>query len=392
MSETNIQYNQEVLERFIPLSSAELAHLLVQRWRQNHPENEAFPRFIDALATLYDAVYARELETLKPLYMPFNPDHDTVTPVGQAMAADESAKNRLISQVERFLQDANFNLLDQQMLNEALNKTSPYGVEVSVDLDAFQETLIFYRGSAVRMDKLRRWQSLYLKEEPVQVPVYRRLFVLLQLKPEAGQQSAPIYMKLFKDIPHSDLETIFPNTKVKMRLFDKIKLAVTGGGGAVTGIASAVGKLSAAANPTAAIGAVAAIGGIIWKQVSSVLVQRTEYMMQLAKNLYFYNLDNNLGAVAYLVELASAEEHKEALLSYFFLLEQPGLSQQELDEKVEAFVKEELDFAMDYEVHDGLEKLKHLELLQEEGGRLRVIDPAAATAKLKSRWTALFPG
>ena len=390
MSELNIQYNQEVLERFIPLSSAELAHLLVQRWRQDHPEDKAFSRFIEALATVYDAVYARELEELKPLYMPFNPDHDMVKPMN--LGDEEEAKKRLIAKVESFLQDANFNVLDQQMLNEALNKTSPYGVEVSVDLSEFQETLIFYRGTAVRTDKLRRWQSLFLKEEQIQVPVYRRLFVLLQLKPENGQAPAPIYMKLFKDIPHSDLETIFPNTKVKMRLFDKIKLAVTGGGGAVTGIASAIGKLSAAANPTAAIGAVAAIGGIIWKQVSSVLVQRTEYMMQLAKNLYFYNLDNNLGAVAYLVELASAEEHKEALLGYYFLLEQPGLTQKALDEKVEAFVKEQLDFAMDYEVRDGLEKLKHLDLLQEEAGRLRVIDPAAATDKLKSRWVALFPG
>ena len=391
MSELNIQYNQEVLERFIPLSSAELAHLLVQRWRQDHPENKDLPRFIEALATVYDAVYARELEELKPLYMPFNPDHDTVKSVN--LGNEEEAKKHLIAKVENFLQDANFNVLDQKMLNEALNKTSPYGVEVSVDLSEFQETLIFYRGTALRTDKLRRWQSLFLKEEQVQVPVYRRLFVLLQLKRGKGQAPAPIYMKLFKDIPHSDLETIFPNTKVKMRLFDKIKLAVTGGGGAVTGIASAVGKLSAAANPTAAIGAVAAIGGIIWKQVSSVLVQRTEYMMQLAKNLYFYNLDNNLGAVAYLVELASAEEHKEALLSYYFLLEQPGLTQKELDEKVEAFVKEQLDFVMNYEVRDGLEKLKHLDLLQEEeGGGLRVIDPAAATDKLKSKWVALFPG
>ena len=40
-----------------------------------------------------------------------------------------------------------------------------------------------------------------------------------------------IYMKLFKNIPRSDLEMIFPNTRVRFRFFDKLRLGATAGGG-----------------------------------------------------------------------------------------------------------------------------------------------------------------
>ena len=36
-----------------------------------------------------------------------------------------------------------------------------------------------------------------------------------------------IYMKLFKNIPQTDIEMVFPTTRVKFRMFDKVKLGVT---------------------------------------------------------------------------------------------------------------------------------------------------------------------
>ncbi len=37
-----------------------------------------------------------------------------------------------------------------------------------------------------------------------------------------------IYLKLFKNIPRNDVEMVFPNTKVKFRLFDKLRLGLDG--------------------------------------------------------------------------------------------------------------------------------------------------------------------
>ena len=50
-------------------------------------------------------------------------------------------------------------------------------------------------------------------------------------------------------MPRSDVEMIFPNTKVRFRLFDKIKFGVTAGGGVGMGVFGTVGKIAIASNP-----------------------------------------------------------------------------------------------------------------------------------------------
>ncbi len=349
-------------------------------------QTEAYRRFATGLGLFYDAGFSQELEALKWLYYPFNPDRQ-VFPEDADVTTN---RDELLARIEALLQQANFSRLDQTAIEAALNKTSPRGVEVSVDLSEFQQVLLYYCGDTTTTLEPSWWKRM-LGAEPAVIPVYRRLFLLLQLQPEDSRQPAPIHIKLFRDIPHSDLETIFPNTKVKIRLIDKIKLAVTGGSGVATGIASALGKLTAAASPMGIASAIAALGGIIWKQIASVLTQRTEYMMQLARNLYFYNLDNNVGALAYLVELASTEEYKEALLAYTFLLDQPNLTETALDRRVEAFMADIFQVRMNYDVRDGLAKLEKLELLQRQEDKFQIVRPEAALVRLRDRWLALFP-
>ena len=53
-----------------------------------------------------------------------------------------------------------------------------------------------------------------------------------------------VYIKLFKNMPRSDVEMAFPNTKVRFRLFDKIKFGVTAGSGFGVGVVGTAGKLA----------------------------------------------------------------------------------------------------------------------------------------------------
>ncbi|MCK9910185.1 TMEM143 family protein, partial [Microbacteriaceae bacterium K1510] len=72
-----------------------------------------------------------------------------------------------------------------------------------------------------------------------------------------------IYMKLFKNIPRSDIEMVFPNTRVRFRFYDKLRLGATAGGGLTLGTVSAAGKVALlATNPIAAAGALVGLGGI----------------------------------------------------------------------------------------------------------------------------------
>ena len=110
--------------------------------------------------------------------------------------------------------------------------------------------------------------------------MFQRLFILFKLKPfddarargDAGAEGRPqggreasssacaaccrrtvssdyVYIKLFKNMPRSDVEMIFPNTKVRFRLFDKIKFGVTAGSGLGMGVFGTASKIAIASNP-----------------------------------------------------------------------------------------------------------------------------------------------
>lgn len=347
------------------------------------------------LASVHMQFHQRSQKLLQS-YRPFNPDREVVL---NDVEPTTDKRVDFLQQTQQILIDANYQQLDAEMLAQAMQLTSPYGVEISVDLDDFDELLLFYRGSEERIDYRRSWQSLFLKKRKIITPHFRRLFLLISLKADAvcagdlcENGVRPVYSKLFKDIPYSDLEMLFPNSKVKMRLFDKIKIGITGGGGAVGGVVATVTKLSAAVSASSILFTLLGLAGILWRQVAKVFSQRTRYMAQLSSNLYFHNMDNNAGALSYLLTMAEEEECKEMLLAYAMLNEvnSKGMTLQQLDEACEAYLLKQYHVVADFEVQDAVDKLKQFGLLVEQGSRLVVIDPVTGFQRLDKRWDMLF--
>src|SRR5690606_32963958 len=100
-----------------------------------------------------------------------------------------------------------------------------------------------------------------------------------------------IYLKLFKNIPRTDIEMVFPNTRVKFRLLDKLRLGLTAGGGLGMGAVGAAGKLAVgASNPAVAASAVLGLGGVAFRQAVNFLNQKQRYMVVMAQNLYFHSM------------------------------------------------------------------------------------------------------
>jgi hypothetical protein len=239
---------------------------------------------------------------------------------------------------------------------------------------------------------------LYLKKRQFETPVYKRLFLFFQFREQGNVKDSDdhradyLFLKSFRDVPQSDLEMLLPNTKVRMRIFDKIKIGVTGGGGTVGGVMATITKIGAAANPFTWAIAIAGLAGIIWRQISKVFVQRTRYMADLAQQLYFCNLDNNFGALVHLSDLAHDEEAKEALLAYAYLAKsEDGLTQQQLDQQIEKHLADTYQVDVDYEVEDGVAKLQRAGLLQAvNSDRYRVTPPIEAIAELDLEWDNMF--
>jgi len=403
--------NSEALERFIPVDYDELFEDSLKYFDF---DKEHYKSFSTLLRSFYHIRFHHELLELKSLYLPFNPDKDTITLRKFTHQEYEDIKNDLVSKIKPLLNDANYEELTQDELSKALNDISPYGVEVSVDFDDFEDIVLFFRGESEREEKRRSLKSLYLKKETLHVKIYRRLFLLIKPKTvdtrareivakDGGdiekvkkrlRKTTPvlienntderIYLKLFKDIPQADLEMLFPNTKVKISMKDKLKIGVTGGGGTAGGAFTLATKISATVEPMSLLIALGGFIGVLWRQVKNIFTHQTRYMAALAKNLYFYNLDNNAGVLTYMIDMAEAEESKEALLAYLFLsTSKERLSRKELDEKIEAYMLQQYAIPMDFEVDDGVNKLFELGIVYELDNLLHVKDIKEALTHLQ---------
>ena len=408
----NIHLNDAIEERFIPVAFEELLEVTLKHC--NFEQQEAYEHFASSLRSYYHIRFHPDLLELKSLYLPFNPDADTVSLKHYSHKEYEEIKSDLVTKIRPLLNDANYEELTQEALSKSLNDISPYGVDVSVDFEDFEDIVLYFRGEAESVQERRTLKSLYLKKETLHVNVYQRLFLLI--KPKTlntraseivdkeggdfekikkklrkttpvlieGDESERIYLKLFKDIPQADLEMLFPNTKVKITLQDKMKIGVTGGGGTAGGIFTLITKLSAAVEPMSLIIALGGFGGVLWRQIKNVFTHQTRYMAALAKNLYFYNLDNNAGVLTYMIDLAEAVESKEALLAYLFLsASSETINRETLDKKIEAYMLKTFKIPMDFEVDDGIEKLLELGIVKEVDGLLHVSNIQEAIKQLQ---------
>ena len=282
-------------EKFLPVTrqrAAGPADARAQHW----PDGDAAQarRFLRYLDYWRRHSYAMQLLELEQTYEPFSPDSDLLQHAHvHAPRSARVMQKRLVAQMAELLEQANFTRVDPTNVHFILTKDSHYGLDLQVDLNAFEEVLIYYRGATTITERRRDIKKAYRALEggagsgvPAPVPaVQAEALRRARARGDAGAQdraarrprrscgrlrgllpatvsSDYIYIKLFKNMPRSDVEMIFPNTKVRFRLFDKIKFGVTAGSGLGMGVFGTAGKIAVASNPYTLAGAVAGLGGV----------------------------------------------------------------------------------------------------------------------------------
>jgi len=327
----------------------------------------------------------------------------------------------LFRSVADLLEQGNFTRVDPSNVHFILTKDSAYGLDLEVDLEAFEEVLIYYRGATTITERRRDVRRAYMRWREVKIPVFQRMFLLFKLKPfdvrvrevmaekkidkkEAEKivrrlrgllpdtvSSDFIYIKLFKNMPRSDVEMIFPNTKVRFRLFDKVKFGVTASSGVGMGVVGAVSKLAMLSNPYTLAATVAGLGGIALRQASNFLNQRTRYMVVLARNLYFHAMADNWGVMALLADRAAEEDIKEEMLLYGVLSkERVNIANlRHVDEAIEQYLEHAFGVDVDFDVDDALGRLKQEGIVTElPDGTLETLPPHEAALHIDKLWDA----
>ena len=387
-------------EHFIPFRVSDLLQLCLDADEMPSQHKRRFEKICVLLTRYYHLTFHRKLSALKDSYAPFNPDSDTL-PIEQF---SESALRDKQSQLRDVLVDvviaANFKPVRQEDLDKALEEESLFNIRLNVDFDDFDQILFYRRGESIGNGEVRKWYSW--KTTPIQFTNYERVLIYVKFKEQAyfdarGKtelffKPGTTMLKLFRNIPKADLEMLFPNTEVAMRVQDKIMIgvpaAVSGAMVLVTKLGSTILLLSAmfafwlgwrdepvfidqAALIALGVG-MASLGAYLWKQFSAFRNRKIRFMKVLADNLYFKNLDNNAGVFHRLVDAAEEAESKEAMLAYFFLVTvDEAMTEKQLDERIEQWLSSYGGTKVDFEVDDAVNKLVDLGLVvrKEQGDK-----------------------
>jgi hypothetical protein len=353
--------------------------------------------------------FHEKIEKCRDLYRSFDPD-----PITKSVLNEKGDLETFQKELEGIFADANFRAVTESELDSAFNSESLFPLAVNVNLDDYDTLILYRRGETKRTEKIRSWQTFYQWKE-IEIESFDRLVVVIRLKKEALEnnkdltrvqemKAGKIYLKFFKNIPKADVEMVLPNARLGMRPLDKLML----GGPLAAGAFSSVIKLFLAFGAAAAGGVsltyedptmrvvgtlLLVMAGYFMKGLSGYKNTKLNYMQTLSQGLYFKNLANNASVVYQLLKLAEDEEIKEALLAYHFLYKsEKPLSMEELDNQVEQWFKDKFDRNFDFDVEDGLVKLKKLGLVKSSKDTLKALELEKAIALLDKRWDNYFSG
>lgn len=382
-------------ENFIPFSKRDLVAHLAGRLPDAR-ERDDFRAFCDRVEAIYYSEFHEVLEELKASYAPLDPDRVTRSIPGVSPASGPDSARELLDRLGAILVSANYREITRSKIEEAFGSASPWGLELKVSLDDYEYLALHCRGEFPETVVKRK----LLFKRKFDYRVFGHVVLAFKLKSGTGAdgkggrgkyRNDKVYLKLFKNVPTVDLEMLFPDTEIKIRLFDKMKVVLPLAAGAASSLYKIGGYVlghGADQHLWTQVGFWTLVGGLFGIALKGFFSYRNtveKYLRTLTESLYFQNLDNNSGVFKYLLDDAEEEEAKELILGYYFLHFEAdrNFRARELDERIEAYFRDELGQEIDFEVDDSLRKLHQLGLLEEEGDRLRVPALPRATELLR---------
>ena len=333
---------------------------------------------------------------------------------------DPGAAEAVTAELSGLLDGANYQPLTMAELDDALSRESLIPLRLEVDLDDYDEVLIYRRGSHQRTVTVPRFRGL--RQEEKTITVDERVVVHTRVKPASwfeAQDRDPadrnlipghVSLKQFQNVPRADIEMLLPSTQVRFRPIDTLLVGVPA-------LASGIVVLTTKLAPTIGLiallvaawlglrddtpdldqtslvlllGGAVTLGSFLFRQWTKLKNRRVEYLKTLSENLYFRTLADGPGVLHTLLSAAEQQEVVEVLLAYRFLLAAPeGATMAELDERIEAWLRETCQADIDFEIDDAVAKLRRLEVVTGDD-RLVPVPMDRALPALDRRWDDLF--
>jgi|GEM_PF-402206 len=382
----------------LPVRQGDLTRLLVAEPELNEQERKQLGAFGKILgATFHSELYHHLLE-LKELYAPLDPDDEHVDLESHSKEVTASSDESFLSSLEHVLLRANYKVLDLDLIEQAISAPNEQGLTYVPDFTLFEHLKVWVRGSTLITRNCRNVKTRFRKRA-VQLAAYQRMVIALKFKPGldlgSNVRSDVLYLRMFKDVPHVDMEMHLPEqgTKVRMRLIDKSQIASP----IVMGIPTLAMKFLAAATLSWWT-----LFGLMIPPVSAGVNSffgfhraKHKHLSAMIHRLYYLTLANNSSVLTRLIDSAEDEEYKETILAYYFLWRAIGdpnpLSEPALDQQIEDFLVAKTGLGLNFEVDDALRKLFDLKLAcRDRSGGIHAVPIDQALATLDRRWDDTF--
>lgn len=400
-------------EKYIPFDKFFLLEQQITDSAFDKEQSENFKKLFEILEHYFHYEGFNLIQKIKRNYAAFDPDKTHEERLSYSNTSELSALKEAFFKV---LERGNYEQIDQSVLEDAFKNSDLLGLQLHINFDDFKEYTVYARGLSKTTEKVRHF---YFWKKEVELEYFDRVVIYLQYKDEAYFKSKNIntenlpfnagcvVLKIFKMVPKNDLETVFPNAVPKMSLKDKLLLWVPAIAGGISLLSTKVipplmeiasyesheilDLNKSKTSLTHGLIALGILGAYVFRQYSNYVSKKIKFSKMLTDSLYFKNLGNNSGVFPALVDASEEEELKETILAYSFLHKsQDPLTAEELDTQIELWFREKLQFDIDFDVNDALDKLKKIGLGIETDGRWTVLPIEKALVRVDEVWDGVF--
>eukprot|EP00892_Ulva_mutabilis_P010153 jgi/Ulvmu1/750/UM010_0124.1 len=219
-----------------------------------------------------------------------------------------------------------------------------------------------------------------------------------ELKADPGKAEAfrrdqrGIVVKRFDEVPVADVEIVFPDKSVGLKLIDLLTLYGTAIGAFIGGVTAFFGAQLELSYVLSTLGVV---GGKLFQTYTKMEAKKAEMMKQMAQTVFDISMDAQEGAIYSVLDEMADQYVKEILLAYFLLIKYKyPCTEGELDEVCEAFLEDKFDVRIDFAIEESMPRLRQYGLVDSmpdpDDPRFKAPDLETAHARLIKRWQRAF--
>lgn len=367
-------------DRFIPMRYRAFAQRLLADFRQDTADDVADAVDAERLRDMADLIYEVVRQEADGFREVLVEHYECVNPERAAAALcetkePETSTRCLLSDIAYLFERAGFEVVTGEMFQHAVREWNVSGVELHVDFSKFDHVMMFGRGRGTAPINGLGFLALY--ETTVVVPVFRRLAVVLKRKDDPN-----IHIRMFRDVPLSDLEAVLPGADTCMRPADKFWLGTTILSAGYTLLSAAgvdLGRFELSDQVAKAVAIYSMLGA--YRVYYYYTVLRDLATGRLNKQLYYQQLNGNVGLLSHLIDETAQQEANMILAAYLFLLRsgRTPAGDAELDALIEQYLTRTLPAPVNFDVATAIAGLRRLRLAMDGAAPAAVpLDDAVA--------------